>query len=186
MNAISLPANNLLHILYLERVHFGPFDIADRSTKGSKARASNLAQVENGLHTCQKRIQVNTDLKIVMSRSNTFYEGQISYLRIDTFEKGNIDYYNYKLESMCMTFGPDGLTCHSTKPELCNDLPVGEPVPAIILSLNINPLNGSIGEKKYDLQGSYQTVSCGIPPAKKEIHPNNKSKISVHCRFLFL
>ena len=165
------------YLLNLERVQFGPFNIIENSAKSTKVKTSNLAQVENGLSTCHKRVQVETDIKLAISRINNYWEGQISYLRTDTFEQGNIDFYDYKNEYMCMTFNSNGLTCHSTKPELCKDFPVGEPVPAIILSLNINPVNGSAGEKKYDLQGSYQTVSCGSQRKKIEPHPNNKSKI---------
>ena len=164
--------------MILERVQFGPFKITDNSAKATKAKTSNLAQIENSLNTCHKRVQIETDLQFVMPRVNTYWEGQVSYLRTDSFEMGNIDFYDHKNEYMCMTFDSEGLTCHSKKPELCKDLPVGEPVPAIIISLNINPVNGSAGEKKYNLKGSYQTVSCSSRPnKKKEKHPNNKSKI---------
>ena len=163
--------------MILERVQFGPFNIIENSAKATKAKTSNLAQIENGLNTCYKRVHIETDMQFVMPRVNTYWEGQVSYLRTDSFEKGNIDFYDHKNEYMCMTFDSKGLTCHSKKPELCKDLPVDKPVPAIILSLNINPVNGSAGEKKYDLQGSYQTVSCGGQRKKIEPHPNNKSKI---------
>ena len=130
-----------------------------------KIQVHNLAQIENVKNNCINRFRVDNDLKFMILRLESFFEAQLSLIRLDTFEKVTIDFFDYDLlQTATLMYDTKGFMCQTDDPALCQGLPPYAFVQVMILSLDIDPTNGSAameGEIKYSLEGSYQSVTCG-------------------------
>ena len=131
-------------------------------------RASNIAQIENVKNNCINRVRVDTDLKFMVRRALSYFAARITFIRLDTFDKVTYDFFDKELTGeksyMMLSFNGKGFSCHNTDSVLCQGLPIFTPVPAIIQTIYIDPINGSgdlDGGMEYSLRGSYQRVTCG-------------------------
>ena len=133
-----------------------------------KIRTSNLAQIENVENNCKNRFRVESDLRFTMSRKNSYYDARITFLRLDTFEKVTIDFFDQSTATSAkIRFHVKGLICETADDGVCKGLPPYTPVAAAILALDINPNNGSGDKMEYSLKGSYQSIACG---KRKVVH----------------
>ena len=133
----------------------------------------------NTIKECRSNFNIETDINFTIQRKKSRHRSKIVFWRIDLKEEAEFDFsktYSEKFsESTALVFDGKNLTCRNQemylteKKEECNGLPLDDPVPIIMLSLELNPReaeffdpneNEKWTKNKYSLQGNYYGVKC--------------------------
>jgi len=148
-------------------ITFGPYNITHENENRTKVTFVSSDQLERLKQCPSSLLKLDTDLSFYIQRDDSKSTSTITYWRFDlekletfTFNIGysdhtHVTYNGYKLKC----------TGNSRKEHKCNNLPLEKSVPAVVISVDFNPRNGSAFHNQwfrsqYSLHGSYYHSKC--------------------------
>jgi len=111
---------------------------------------------------------IHTDIRFVMARDNSDSSSTIRYWRFDTNQIEMFEFFGGPTDRTTVSYDGRTLTCDGREGQTqCKHLPFQTAVPAIVLSVDFNPRNGTLDLKdgkwyrnQYTLKGTYYSAVC--------------------------
>ena len=146
------------YFLIVDPATFGPFILKEGTT--TSINLANDAQLDHAVENCHNKVQVTTNLDFKLKHQDGSFSGvaNVTYLRTDTF-KIHTHEITENGANMCLKYKAGSMMCRSTDASLCEGVKVNTTIPAIILSIFIEPKATEI-EENYKIEGSHQEVHC--------------------------